>query len=40
MEESLGMVVREADVQKVWEFIVVWVNIQKSECELESAQTS
>lgn len=37
MEESLGMVVREEDVQKVWEFIVIWVNIQKSERELESA---
>lgn len=40
MEESLGTVVREADVQKVWEFIAVWVNMQKSERELESAQAS
>jgi len=40
MEESLGTVVKEADVQKVWQFIVVWVNIQKSERELASAQTS
>lgn len=40
MKESLGMVVREVDVQEVWDFIAIWVKKQKSEQESDFLRIS